>query len=88
MIVSTPKGEIRKLIEDARAACCLDAEQPEALAETILACQGTPDETAAMALRGRKWVEAGFVRDDLARRMLSFVQRIVGNERPTGGKRT
>ena len=88
VIVSAPKGEIRRLIEDARAAYCLDAEQPEALAETILALQEAPDETAAMALRGREWVEAGFVRDGLARRMLSFVQRIVGDERPTGGKRT
>ena len=88
VIVSTPKGEIRSLIEASRAACSLDAEQPKALAEAILACQEAPDETAAMAVRGRQWVEAGFVRDGLARRMLSFIERIVGEARPAGGKRT
>ena len=77
MIVSTPRGEIRTLIEAADAARSLDAEQPDLLAETILACRRAPDETAAMARRGREWVETGFVRDDLARRMLSFVVRTV-----------
>ena len=87
VIVSTPRGEIRRLIEAADAARSIDAEQPEALAEAILACRRAPDETAAMAARGRAWVEAGFVRDDLARRMLSFVERVIQIPRPESGGR-
>jgi colanic acid biosynthesis glycosyl transferase WcaI len=76
VLVSTPKGEIRSLVERADAARSVDAEQPEALAEAILACRRDPDETAAMARRGREWVEAGFVRDELARRMLCFIEDV------------
>jgi glycosyltransferase involved in cell wall biosynthesis len=82
VLVSTPKGEIRALVESAGAAISLEPEQPEALADAILACRRDPEGTAAMARRGREWVESGFVRDDLARRMLSFVERVVGARRP------
>ncbi len=85
VIVSSPRGEIRRLIEAADAARSVDAEQPEALAETILACRRAPEETAAMARRGREWVETEFVRDDLARRMLSFMLQVVAEEGPGGG---
>lgn len=77
VILSTPKGEIRSLIEAAGAARSIDPERPDLLAEAILACRREPQETTAMARRGRAWVEAGFVRDDLARRMLSFMERVV-----------
>ena len=80
VVVSTPKGEFRNLIEAAEAAWCIDAEQPEALAETILTCRRAPDETAALARRGREWVEAGFVRDDLARRMLWYIESVAGGQ--------
>ncbi|MFP6630561.1 MAG: glycosyltransferase family 4 protein [Myxococcota bacterium] len=85
VIVSSPRGEIRRLIEAADAARFVDAEQPEALAEMILACRRAPEETAAMARRGREWVETEFVRDDLARRMLSFMQQVVAEQGPAGG---
>ena len=84
VIVSTPRGEIRALIEAADSARSLDPEQPEALVEAILACRRAPEETAAMARRGREWVEIGFVRDDLARRMLSFVVRTVARAGRSG----
>ncbi len=77
VILSTPKGEIRSLIEAAGAARSIEPERPDLLAEAVLACRREPQETAAMARRGRAWVEAGFVRDDLARRMLSFMERVV-----------
>jgi glycosyltransferase involved in cell wall biosynthesis len=78
VVVSAPRGEIRRLAEAAGAALCIDAEQPAALAEAILACRRAPEQTDAMARRGRAWVEAGFVREDLARRMLSFLERVAG----------
>jgi glycosyltransferase involved in cell wall biosynthesis len=87
VIVSTPRGEFRDLIDAAGAACGVDAERPDALADAIRACRRAPAETAAMAIRGREWVEAGFVRDDLARRMLSFVERIAKRPEATRGGR-
>ena len=84
VIVSSPRGEIRTMIEAADAARSVDAEQPEALAETILACRQAPEETAAMARRGREWVETEFVRDDLARRMLWFMLQVVSEKGPAG----
>jgi glycosyltransferase involved in cell wall biosynthesis len=86
VVVSTPKGEIRSLLEAADAGYSIDAEQPDALVDTILRCRRSPDETAAMARRGREWVDAGFVRDTLARRMLSFVERTVRDD-SRGGQR-
>jgi colanic acid biosynthesis glycosyl transferase WcaI len=86
VVVSTPKGEIRSLIEGASAGYSIDPERPEALVDTIEQCRKAPEETAAMARRGREWVEAGFVRDALARRMLSFIERVVGDDSP-GGRR-
>jgi glycosyltransferase involved in cell wall biosynthesis len=84
VVVSTPRGEIREMIEAANAGISIEPEQPEALAAAILSCRRNPQETASMARRGREWVEAGFVRDDLARRMLCFIERIVDESRPGG----
>ncbi|MEE2672752.1 MAG: glycosyltransferase family 4 protein [Myxococcota bacterium] len=81
VIVSTPMGEIRTLIEAADAARSVEPEQPEALAEAILACRSDPQAAAAMASRGRQWVATEFVRDDLARRMLCFMLQVVADER-------
>lgn len=87
VIVSTPKGEIRGLVESARAAVSVEPEQPEALAEAILACRHDAEGTRAMARRGREWVASGFVRDELARRMLSFVERVLRERRRERGSR-
>jgi colanic acid biosynthesis glycosyl transferase WcaI len=78
VILSAPKGEIRGLVEGARAAVSIEPEQPGELAGAILALRGDPEGSTQMARRGRTWVESGFVRDDLARRMLSFVERVAG----------
>ena len=81
VIVSTPQGEIRSLVEKASAAVSLDPEDPEALAAAILALRDDAAAGREMARRGREWVEAGFVRDELARSMLGFVERVVGAPR-------
>ena len=78
VILSAPKGEIRGLVEAARVAVSIEPEQPGELAGAILALRGDPEGSTQMARRGRAWVESGFVRDDLARRMLSFVERVAG----------
>jgi hypothetical protein len=34
-----------------------------------------PEESARRAAAGRRWVEQGFIRDDLARKMARFLER-------------
>jgi len=87
VVVSAPRGEIRELVEAAGAARCIEPERPDALADAILACRRAPEQTAAMARRGREWVEAGFVREDLARRMLCFVERVAAEAHPVPATR-
>ncbi len=86
VLLSTPKGEIRSLVEEAGAALSVEPEQPAALAEAITGLLEDPERRDQMARRGRAWVEAGFVRDDLAKRMLSFLEDVV-QERAAGGAR-
>jgi glycosyltransferase involved in cell wall biosynthesis len=81
VIVSVPRGEIRNLVEKASAAIGLDPEDPAALADAIRKLREDGATRREMARRGREWVEAGFVRDDLARRMLDFIERVAGAPR-------
>jgi glycosyltransferase involved in cell wall biosynthesis len=79
IIVAAPQGEIRQLVDEAKAGFTIDAERSQLLAETILRVKSDPSEAAARARSGREWVISNFVRNDLAMKMLSFVERTVGS---------
>ncbi len=78
VVVATPPGEFRELIEKADVARAIEAEEPDALVDAILDCRDDCERTEAMARRGRAWVEASFVREDLALQMLRFIERSAG----------
>ena len=80
VVVSAPKGEIRRLVESAKAGLCIDAERPEPLIEAILEIEENPEEAATRARAGREWVESNFARDDLAHKMLRFVEQSMGRQ--------
>jgi glycosyltransferase involved in cell wall biosynthesis len=80
VVVSAPKGEIRNLVDEASAAYSIDAEQPDTLMEVIRKAMVEPEEPDAMAQRGRRWVAASFDRKDLARRMLTFVEKTTSGD--------
>jgi glycosyltransferase involved in cell wall biosynthesis len=77
-VIVAARGEIRRLVEDANAGFVIDPENPEQLAGAIEQMHANPVETAARARSGREWVEKDFRRDELARSMASFLERIAG----------
>jgi len=74
-VILAAKGEIRRMLRDADAALIIDPENAEQLARAVLELKKSPEAARERARKGRKWVEAGFVRDDLARRLAAFLAR-------------
>jgi glycosyltransferase involved in cell wall biosynthesis len=75
-VVLAARGEIRRLVEEAKAGYVVDPEDPDALAATLGEIRAHPGEAATRALAGREWVAAQFQRDVLARRMAAFLERV------------
>ena len=76
-VILSARGEIRRLVEGAKAGFVIDPEDGVGLAEAIRRIRREPDEAAARARAGRMWVEADFQRDPLARRMAEFLSSVV-----------
>ncbi|MDG2335581.1 MAG: glycosyltransferase family 4 protein [Myxococcota bacterium] len=76
-VIVSARGEIRRMTEEAGAGWTIDPEDPQALAECIMAVIRNPEEAQQRAKAGRLWIEREFVRDTLAMRMLTFMQEIV-----------
>lgn len=76
MLLAAPRGEVRSLVEEAKAGLVIEPEEPEALARAVQEVRANPSEALARARAGRALVEAEFMRDDLARRMAAFLARI------------
>lgn len=75
MLLAAPRGEIRSLVEDAKAGFVIEPEDADALAGAVLAARASPADAAARARAGRAWVEGNYLRDVLARRMAAFLER-------------
>jgi glycosyltransferase involved in cell wall biosynthesis len=80
-VVLAAKGEIRRMMEEANGALVIDPEAEDQMVAAIENVMGHPEEAARRAESGRRWVEAGFLRDDLARRMAIFLERILADSR-------
>ncbi|MCP4905558.1 MAG: glycosyltransferase family 4 protein [bacterium] len=81
-VVLAAKGEIRRMIEEAQGAIVIDPEVEDQLVAAIEHVMDAPERAARLAESGRRWVENGFIRDDLARRMASFLERVVESSTP------
>lgn len=75
-VVVAARGEIRRMVEEAKAGFVVDPEDGAALAAMLQRVRESPEEAATRARAGREWVEQGFQRDGLARRMAAFLARI------------
>ncbi len=73
MLLAAPRGEIRAMVEEAKAGLVIEPEDPEALARAVLMARADPGEMAARARAGREWVEREYQRDDLARRLAQWL---------------
>jgi len=80
-VVLAARGEIRRMMDDAEGALVIDPESPDQLVSAIEEIMDHPGAAAARATSGRRWVEQGFVRDDLARKMATFLERVLEESR-------
>jgi len=77
-VIVAARGEIRRLVEEAKAGLVIDPESAEQLAAAVLELRDRPEEAQARARAGREWVEANFDRDTLARGMAAFLAHAAG----------
>ena len=73
-VIVTARGEIARMARESNVALVTEPENPEALARAIQEVRDQPDETQRRASLGRQWVQENFVRAELARKMLRFIQ--------------
>lgn len=76
-VIVAARGEIRQMADTSGVALTIDPEDPIALAEAIQEIRQNPAAAAERAHAGRIWVEENFVRKDLARKMIAFVETCV-----------
>lgn len=80
-VVLAAKGEIRRMMEEANGALVIDPEVEDQMVAAIENVMNDPEQAARRAESGRRWVEAGYIRDDLARRMAAFLERVLTDSR-------
>lgn len=76
-VILAARGEIRRMMEEAGGALVIDPESEDQLVAAIEAVIADPESARRRAEAGRRWVESSFLRDDLARKMSSFLERVV-----------
>ena len=76
-VILAAKGEIRRMMAEADGALIIDPEVADQLVAAIEEVIERPDEARLRAEAGRRLVAAGFLRDDLARKMSAFLERVV-----------
>jgi glycosyltransferase involved in cell wall biosynthesis len=80
-VVLAARGEIRRMMEEADGAIVIDPEVEDQMVDAIERVMDDPTEAKRRAACGRRWVEEGFLRDGLARRMAVFLERVVSESR-------
>ncbi len=80
-VVVAAKGEIRRMMEEAEGAIVIDPENEDQMVTAIESVMDDPEPAARRGESGRRWVEAGYIRDDLARRMAAFLERVLEDSR-------
>ncbi len=76
-VILAARGEIRHMMAEAKGALVIDPEAQDQLVAAIENVMDHPSEAAERALAGRRWVEEGYIRDDLARKMAVFLERVL-----------
>ncbi len=80
-VILAAKGEIRRMMAEAEGALVIDPESQDQLVWAIEEVMDHPAEAAKRAVAGRRWVEQGYIRDDLARKMMTFLVRVLAESR-------
>jgi glycosyltransferase involved in cell wall biosynthesis len=80
-VILAAKGEIRHMMEEADGALIIDPENVDQMQAAIELVMDEPEAAARRARAGRNWVEKGFNRNVLARRMARFLERVLADSR-------
>ncbi len=80
-VILAAKGEIRRMMKEADGALIIDPEDVDQMQAAIELVMDEPEAAAGRALAGRKWVERDFIRDVLARRMATFLERVLADSK-------
>jgi glycosyltransferase involved in cell wall biosynthesis len=83
-VILAARGEIRGMLAESGGALMIDPENPDQMRAAIEEVIEEPEAAAARARAGRKWVEASFIRDDLASKMEGFLERVLLESRRSG----
>jgi glycosyltransferase involved in cell wall biosynthesis len=75
IVLAAPPGECRRLVEETDSGLTIPPEDPLALEGAVREVLAKPAAARERAEKGRRTVEASFLRDDLARRMAAFLER-------------
>ena len=68
-------------MKEADAALIIDPEDVDQMQAAIELVMDEPEAAADRALAGRHWVEKYFIRDVLARRMATFLERVLADSK-------
>lgn len=82
-VVLAAKGEIRRMMQESGGARVIDPEHEEQMVRAIEDVMKDPESARERAKAGRRWVDEGFVRDDLARRMMRFMEAVLERDAST-----
>jgi len=81
ILLSVP-GEALRILNQAQAGLGYRAEDGKAFAEAVLELRADEVRARRMGVCGREFIRAGYMRNDLSDRMVSFMGRIRGETSP------
>ena len=82
ILMSLPEGEATAIVRSTGSGICVAPENPEAMAEAIRQLADDPGQVAQLGSTGRA-AASRFSRDELARRMLGILEKVVGGDGPS-----
>ncbi|MGA3024395.1 MAG: glycosyltransferase family 4 protein [Bryobacteraceae bacterium] len=77
-VLLSVEGEALRILEESQAGLGYRAEDGKALAEAVLELRAEPGRAHEMGVRGREYIKAGYLRNDLSDRMVRFIGQISG----------
>jgi glycosyltransferase involved in cell wall biosynthesis len=81
-VLLSVEGEALRILEEAQAGLGYAPEDGDALATSVLDLRAAPLRVREMGERGRAFVTAGYLRNDLSDRMVNFIAQIAGETTP------
>jgi len=79
-IILGVEGESAEIIREGNCGVCIDPENYKQLAEVVLELYHDPDLSQNLGQNGRAYVEKNFDRDQLAKKYLNIIERVLESQ--------